>query len=293
MRFSIVIPCYNEAQYLGEAIHSLRNQDYPGSYEIVVVDNNCTDDTAAIARKLGARVVSEQTPGVCSARQRGTAASIGEIVISADADTTYAPDWLSTIDRSFGRSERIVAVCGPCRYKDGPLWGKVYPPMLFGIVWLVYLLTGRTLYATATNIAFKKEHWSGYDTNLTQGGDELGLIRNLRRRGRVHFDFTNPTYTSGRRLTRGFIYNFFVTFVTYYLLAYLLNQLFKRQVLGSAPAYRDSRKPSFRYAHAMAFSLLSALLLLLPFASPRHYLAQTSHRVTGFVSHTITRNHHK
>src|SRR5258705_5823990 len=108
-RFSIVIPCFNEAGYVTDALLSLRKQDLDGAYEVIVVDNNCTDDTADIARDLGARVVVEPVPGVCNARQRGTEAALGEIVVSADADTAYGKDWLSRIDALFRADERIVA----------------------------------------------------------------------------------------------------------------------------------------------------------------------------------------
>ena len=52
VRFSVVIPCYNEADYIADTIKSLRAQTFRGGYEIVVVDNNCTDDTVEIARRL-------------------------------------------------------------------------------------------------------------------------------------------------------------------------------------------------------------------------------------------------
>ncbi len=114
-------------------------------------------------------------------------------MISADADATYSPDWLATIDRSFGTEERIVAVTGPCRYVGGALWGRVYARILFGGVHLAYRMTGRSFYKTATNIAFRKKYWSGYDVYLTQGGDELNLLRDLRGKGRVVYDHANPT----------------------------------------------------------------------------------------------------
>jgi glycosyltransferase involved in cell wall biosynthesis len=287
-RFSIVIPCYNEARYIADTVNSLRGQAWAGSYEIIVVDNNCTDDTAEIARELGARVVREDHPGVCWARQTGTEVSTGEIVISADADTTYAPDWLTKIDQSFGADERIVAVTGPCRYVGRPLWGRVYARVLFGGVSLVYRMTGRIVYVTATNIAFQKKHWPGYDVNLTQGGDELNLLRDLSARGRVVYDHTNPTYTSSRRLTRGVLYSFFVTLLVYYLLAYLLNRLFKRPVIGTAPAYRNDRSPLSRRLQTASLVVLSGFLLLLPFTQPRHYLYDKSHSVLDYVTTTVT-----
>jgi glycosyltransferase involved in cell wall biosynthesis len=283
-RFSIVIPCYNEARYIADTVKSLRGQTFAGSYEIIVVDNNCTDDTAEIARELGARVVREDNPGVCWARQTGTEVSSGEIVISADADTTYAPDWLAKIDQSFGTDARIVAVTGPCRYVGRPLWGRMYARILFGGVHLAYRMTGRIVYVTATNIAFRKKHWSGYNVNLTQGGDELNLLRDLRARGRVVYVHTNPTYTSSRRLTRGVLYSFFVTLLVYYLLGYLLNRLFKRRVIGTAPAYRNDRGPLSRRLQAAGLVVVAGFLLLLPFTQPRHYLFDKSHSVVDYVT---------
>jgi hypothetical protein len=231
---------------------------------------------------MGARVVAEPSPGVCNARQRGTQVSSGEIVVSADADTTYAPGWLARIDRSFRADDRVVAVVGPCRYKDGPLWGRAYARLLFGAVHLVYLATGRAYYATATNIAFRRDCWPGYDVTMTQGGDELDLLRKLRRRGRVVYDHANPTYTSGRRLTRGLAYNLFVTLIVYYLLAYFLNRLFRRRVLGSAPAYRDNTRRPARYLRTAAAASAAAVVLLTP--APRDYLVRTSHAVVNYVT---------
>ncbi len=241
VRFSVVIPCYNEAGYLTDTLLSLHKQDFNGEYEIIVVDNNCTDATADIARGLGVRVVSEPVLGVTNARQRGTEAAIGEIVISADADTSYAKDWLSKIDANFRKDPAVVAVVGPCRYVDGPRWGMWYARALFGLVNAGYRLTGRTFYATATNIAFRHSEWTGYDVNLTQGGDELDQLRRLRRRGKITYDNSNPTFTSGRRLKHGLVYNLFGTLIVHYFGAYFINRIAGRRVLGGAPAFRDDR----------------------------------------------------
>jgi glycosyltransferase involved in cell wall biosynthesis len=287
IRFSVVIPCYNEALYIADAIISLQNQDFPGSYEIVVVDNNCTDDTARIARELGVRVVTEPAPGVCNARQAGTAASIGEIVVSADADTTYAKDWLSKIDRGFRESEDVVAVVGPCRYKDGPRWGPVFARSLFGAVQAVYRVTGRTYYVSATNIAFRRDRWTGYDTHLTQGGDELDLLRRMRREGRVIYDHANPTFTSGRRFNRGFFYNVVVCLFVFYLAAYVLNRVTGKRVIGSAPVFRDIR-PRSTYRLRLTAAALAAAVTLFAFQQPRAYLAeQTDHAVSYMHQHTV------
>src|SRR5690348_6013934 len=283
MRFSIVVPCYNEGAYLADTITSLRAQRFRGVWEIVVVDNNCTDDTAEIARGLGTRVVVEEMQGVCNARQRGAEASNGEIIVSADADTIYPTDWLATIDASFRADDRIVAVAGPCRYADGPLWGRVYGRLLFGLVHLIYRLTGHVCYVTATNLAFYRDRWSGYDVRLTQGGDELDLLRKLRRSGGVRYEHANVVLTSSRRLTRGLAYNIVVTLVVYYLWAYFVNRFFGRRVVGSAPPCRKPQpRPSRR--SWLVVGVLGVALVLLPAADFRQVVATASHSVIQRLS---------
>jgi hypothetical protein len=224
---------------------------------------------------------------VCNARQAGTDASSGEIVVSADADTTYAKDWLSRIDRSFRESEDVVAVVGPCRYKDGPRWGRVFARTLFGAVQLVYRATGRTGYVSATNIAFRRDRWTGYDTNLTQGGDELDLLRRMRREGRIIYDHGNPTYTSGRRFDRGFFYNVVVCLLVYYLSAYLLNRVTGRRVIGSAPSFRGALpRPAHRIR--LAAAALAATVTLFAFQQPTAYLAGKADTAVSYLHrHTL------
>ena len=237
--FSIVVPALNEASYIGECLASLRSQDYSGPIDVVVVDNNSTDDTSAVARSHGASVVFESEPGVCFARQAGTAIAEGDFVVSTDADTTFDRGWLSRIYRRFQDRPELVAVCGPCRFVDAPWWGRLYTILLFGTVHLLYLVTGRVFYASATNIAFRRSAWTGYDTHMTQGGDEFGLLRRLRSQGKIAFDYGNPTYTSSRRLHRGLAYNLCVTCFYYYLTAYVLNRITGRRLMGSAPEIRE------------------------------------------------------
>ena len=246
IRFSIVVPAYNEAGYLGCSLTSLQNQDFGGPYEIIVVDNNSTDDTAAVAASYGVRVVHEPEQGVCSARQRGADVSNGEIIVSVDADTVYPPDWLSTINARFADSEEIVAVAGPCRFGNPSWWSKSFPTLMFGIVAGLFALTGFVAYVSATNIAMRRSAFPGYDLRLTQGGDEFDLLRRLRRRGKVVWDRRNVVVTSARRMQRGLIYNLFVSLFVYYLLGYLLNRISARRTIGMAPAFRSEASSQSR-----------------------------------------------
>src|SRR5690349_20446238 len=88
-RVSLVIPCYNEEDGVREVIQRTSRDVVD---DIVVVDNNCTDRTAEVARSLGAVVVSEKTPGYGAAYKRGLAAATGDVVVTLDGDGTYPPE---------------------------------------------------------------------------------------------------------------------------------------------------------------------------------------------------------
>jgi glycosyltransferase involved in cell wall biosynthesis len=264
VRLSVVIPAYNEAGYLAAALASLQQQDYTGGYEVIVVDNASTDDTAEVAARMGARVLHEPTPGVCAARQAGTLAARGMIVVSTDADTVHRTDWLTRLDAQF--TEDVFAVAGPCRYADAPWWARVFPPLWFAAIAVVHRLTGRIFYLTATNVAFRRDGFPGYDTSLTQGGDEVDLLRRLRRCGRVVWDARNPVLTSSRRMDQGLLHTLVVSFGYHYAVNLALSRLAPGRAMGAAPAIRQehaalSRRRRRRWRVGLAAVTLAGLLV--------------------------------
>jgi glycosyltransferase involved in cell wall biosynthesis len=89
---SIIIPCYNQAPYLGDAIASARSQTYP-FVEVIVVDDGSTDDTAAVvASHAPVRYLRQPNRGLPAARNAGWQASKGRYVIFLDADDRLLPN---------------------------------------------------------------------------------------------------------------------------------------------------------------------------------------------------------
>ena len=262
VRFSVVIPAYNEAGYLTDTLQSLRDQDFDGPFEVIVVDNDSTDETATVAAAFGVRVLREAERGVCAARQRGSAAAVGEIIVSTDADTVPPRNWLRSLDATFAAAPDAVAVAGPCQYANPCWWARAYPTLLFGLVAGVFALTGSVCYVTATNLAVRRSAFPGYDLKLTQGGDELDLLRRLRRVGRVVWNRHNVVTTSPRRLQRGLLYTIVVSFFVYYLLAYLVNRLGGRRLLGTAPAFRWRSKAGTRRRRPRSRGALTLIVIM-------------------------------
>ncbi|MBC7119573.1 MAG: glycosyltransferase family 2 protein [Methanobacteriaceae archaeon] len=92
MLISVIIPALNEEGVVGKTIKSIPTnelEDKGFKVEIVVVDNASEDNTALEAKKAGAKVVKEEKRGYGNAYQRGFKEAKGDIIIMADADSTY------------------------------------------------------------------------------------------------------------------------------------------------------------------------------------------------------------
>lgn len=288
MKISVVIPAYNEEQYLGACLQSLMAQDYSEPFEIIVADNGSTDRTAAIAREFGVRVLSEPRRGVCAARQTGTENARGDIVVSTDSDTVFPSGWLSTIARTFADHPGAVAVTGPVTFVDAPWWGRSLAGALFGINRAIFVRTGKVRHISGCNTAFRKGAWSGYQTRLTQGGDELDLLRQLSAHGPVVFRQDMLVETSSRRFHHGPAYHFFVTMLWYYFINYALGRWMGRSPFGSySPVRTELRRqsPVRTLVHSAAIATVIALALtgLIHPAAAQHIMKTTGTHIVSLA----------
>jgi hypothetical protein len=88
---SVIIPCWNQAHYLGEAIESVLDQAHP-AIELIVVDDGSEDNSCEVAARYpGVRRLRQPNRGVAAARNRGLEESNGEYVVFLDADDRLLP----------------------------------------------------------------------------------------------------------------------------------------------------------------------------------------------------------
>lgn len=93
---SVVVPAYNEQEYISQCLESLVSQDYPKDrYEILVVDNGSGDRTREIASTFDVTVVEKNSGHVGSVRNAGARQAKGEFLAFIDADCVAPADWLS------------------------------------------------------------------------------------------------------------------------------------------------------------------------------------------------------
>jgi GT2 family glycosyltransferase len=116
---SIIIPTYNRVESLRRAVRSILEQTAPrDSFEVVVVDNNSTDDTPRVASEfapggLAIRSVSETRLSFTAARHSGAAAARGRYLCYIDDDVVVNKHWLAAIIQTFQSSDRVGMVAGP------------------------------------------------------------------------------------------------------------------------------------------------------------------------------------
>ncbi len=112
---SVVIPCYQQAQYLGEAIESVLAQTYP-HLEIVVVDDGSTDNVGAIASRYpGVRCVREPNSGPAAARNAGIRSSNGDFLVFLDADDRLLPQGVQAGVQALDARPECAAAIGTYR----------------------------------------------------------------------------------------------------------------------------------------------------------------------------------
>ena len=145
MKFSVIIATYNRATVLKDTLESLAGLRPDAPWEVIVVDNNSTDNTRGVVLTAAAtfpaplRYAFEREQGRSAALNRGFALATGEIIVTTDDDVRVEPDWLTKIERGLAGH--------PCDYIGGrvtPLWESPRIPRWFppttGLLWAVVAL---------------------------------------------------------------------------------------------------------------------------------------------------------
>lgn len=113
---TVIIPARNAGHTIGACLDALQAQTaVPDAYEILVVDDGSSDDTAAVARRHGAQVISQPHQGPAAARNRGIHAARGEMLCFTDADCVPGASWIADVTAPLRRDPGIAACKGTYR----------------------------------------------------------------------------------------------------------------------------------------------------------------------------------
>ena len=170
MLVSVVIPCYNQAHFLGEAIESVLGQSYR-NVEIIVVDDGSTDNTSEVATRYPkVRCIRQKNQGLSGARNSGLRESKGSYLVFLDADDLLLPHALEVGVERLKAHPECAFVSG--RYKhitaDRQLLWEVQPPPFKGKDYYAELLRGNYIgmHAAVMYQRFVFESVGGFDTSL-------------------------------------------------------------------------------------------------------------------------------
>lgn len=190
MRFSFITCTYNRDKYIEQTLQSVCDQKYPdNNYEIIVIDNNSTDNTPSICEEFRAkypnknfRYFKEMNQGLSFALNRGIKEAQGEFLIFVDDDETIIPQHLERLDNHL-RTYPEAVLCGtpviPVYEIPEPKWMSRFTQRLIGGYFdqgkEVKILEAKNYPGTGHTIIKKElyERYGNYNTELGRKGTSL------------------------------------------------------------------------------------------------------------------------
>jgi GT2 family glycosyltransferase len=182
-RTSVIVCSYNGAATIEACLAGVTTLAYP-SYEVIVVDDGSTDETAAIAKRFPVRVIETENRGLSAARNTGLAAATGDVVAYIDDDCVPDPDWLTYLALSFMSTPH------------GAVGGPNVPPHDGAVAECVARAPGGPTHVLVSdreaehipgcNMAFRKavlDQLGGFDPRFRIAGDDVDICWRLQDAG--------------------------------------------------------------------------------------------------------------
>ena len=195
---SIIIPCYNDTNYIEQAVFSALNQTYPNK-EVIVVDDGSNLDTKVILKKLESKIsklITQENLGQSSARNIGIQVAKGDFILVLDSDDYFEPSFCEEAVSVFNSdiAIKIVTCQATLLFSDNKK--EIYVPKGGEINNFMY---GNCALGTSM---FKKEDWksvNGYDESMRSGFEDWEFFIRLLKSGGTTFVIQKPLYTYRKR----------------------------------------------------------------------------------------------
>jgi GT2 family glycosyltransferase len=205
-RISVVVCSFNGSRTINECLQALSKVRYP-DFEVLVVDDGSTDNTAAIAAQYDVKLIRTPNQGLSQARNVGWQAANGEIVAYIDDDAYPDPDWLGYLAETFRKAD-YAGVGGPNipPREDGFIAACVANAP--GGPAHVLLTDTDAEHIPGCNMAFLRsalEAVGGFDVQFRTAGDDVDICWRLQERGwKLGFSPSAVVWHHRRNLLRTF-----------------------------------------------------------------------------------------
>lgn len=190
---SVIVPVYNDAIALGKCLASIYHSNYQ-TYEVIVVDDASTDNSAAVAQSFGCKLIElDKNSGVAAARNVGAESAAGAILVFIDSDVVIEPETLAKFAAT--HEDGNVSICTSQVYPVSLSSG--FAPELLAATWHYIINRASDNPFSVSTMAFsiRRKIFSqlgGFNTTYkSSGGEEFEIAVPIRSHGyTVHFDRT-------------------------------------------------------------------------------------------------------
>jgi glycosyltransferase involved in cell wall biosynthesis len=195
---SIVIPCFNDAKYIEQAVNSVLNQSYPYK-EIIVVDDGSNLETKVVLQKLESKItklITQNNLGQSTARNVGIRESKGDYILVLDSDDFFEPSFVEKAVKVFleNKNTKIVTCFANLILENGKSY--VYKPKGGDVA--CFLCSNGAL----GSAMFRKKDWKisgGYDETLRQGFEDWEFYIRLLQKEGIAQVIEEPLYNYRKR----------------------------------------------------------------------------------------------
>jgi len=182
INISIIVPCYNQAQFLSEALESVINQTYK-NWECIIVNDGSTDHTEDVAKQWLNKdnrfsYVKIENGGLSNARNVGIENAIGEYILPLDADDKIGERYLELAIEKFDVNSYTKVI-----YSNAKMFGAKEGELVLKPFSLKNLAKKNMIFCSAI---FRKRDWEkvgGYDVKMTYGYEDWELWINMLKNG--------------------------------------------------------------------------------------------------------------
>jgi len=200
VKFSVVVPAYNEEKCIKETLRALRNQTFK-DFEVIVKDGRSRDQTVKIAQKFADKVVSVQDCSAADARNQGAHYAQGEILVFMDADTVLPLKTLERFNKLMSNEHVVGASC-----RKLPQSGDFLDRLLYEFVNVSTFVSCKMgLGGAHGNCMLIRRHVferiGGFNPNIIVA-EEQDLVRRASRFGRYVFLLDSCVVENPRRLRK-------------------------------------------------------------------------------------------